>query len=169
MTTVNLNTVTWEDAPLGYDQSGTLYNIKLATIGGYETILALDLNTHKASMTMATDHGPWAHTTTTQDWPVFDRVFDRAHWQSWLAEWETETAALLKEDLGANFVAYYETDAGDSHELDFSTDPQSPEEAYEDIDAYLEENMASVTNHGNGRWSVVDEDGAELRVTVEER
>ena len=143
--TINLNTVTWEDAPQGFDQSGTLYNTKLASlssfdgffardIGGFDTILALNTRTLRASMAVGVGEpvsNSWAESHVCHSWELFDHWFGRAHWQSWLAEWETETAALLRKEMGSHFAAD------------------------EDLDIVLKETTAPVTYHSNGRWSAI--------------
>ena len=95
--TADITTITWEDAPTGFDRSGTLYNTQLADLDGIQLILGHDIDAHKSSLT-AEVAGHWYDTRSTQDWSVFDYLFGRDAWQELVADHQRDALAELADD-----------------------------------------------------------------------
>lgn len=151
MTTIDLNSVTWTEAPAGYDQSGTLDAIQLGTIDDCEAIIALQYLDYRgtASLAINIDSGRrWVDTSSTQDWPEFDRLFGREHWQKFLTEWEEVATDKLKRDIAEQHTpkAYVESDESDNAtEIEFTNGkPASFAEAFEDVYEFATTEMSSV-------------------------
>ena len=95
--TADITTITWEEAPTGFDRTGTLYNTQLSEIDGIQLILAHDIDTHKSSLA-AEVAGRWYDTASTQDWPVFDALFGRKAWQELVADHQRDALTELADD-----------------------------------------------------------------------
>ena len=98
LTRINIDAIDWEDAPAGFDQSGTLYAIQLADLDGIQLIIGHDIDTRKSSIAAEVE-GHWYDTSSTQDWPVFDHIFGRKAWQSFVAEHAEQAIAEIDADL----------------------------------------------------------------------
>lgn len=101
MVTIDLNTINFEPAPVGFDQSGTLFNTLIADLDdGRQIIIAHDLNSHKSSIALGeTATGPWSDSSSTQDWPALDRAFGRKQWQEFVAKHQQQAQEELEADL----------------------------------------------------------------------
>lgn len=95
--TADIDTIDWEEAPAGFDQSGTLYAIQVADLDGTQLILGHDIDAHKSSIA-AEVAGRWYDTASTQDWPVFDRLFGRDAWQELVTDHQEDALAELADD-----------------------------------------------------------------------
>ena len=98
VTPTDIPTITWEAAPEGFDRTGSLYNIQLAEIDDIKLILGHDIDTRKSSIAAEVE-GHWYDTSSTQDWPVFDRLFGRKAWQAFVAEHTAQAIAEIEADL----------------------------------------------------------------------
>lgn len=98
ITRTDITTIDWEDAPDGFDRTGSLYDIQLAEIDGIQLILGHDIDSRKSSIA-AEVAGHWYDTQTTQDWPVFDHLFGRDAWQAFVAEHAEQAIAEIDADL----------------------------------------------------------------------
>lgn len=101
MATYNIDSLPFEDAPVTFDHTGTLYNTLIADIddNGAQAIIAFDLNSQKSSIAFRADwNANWADSTSTQDWPVLDKAFGRDTWKTLVAEHEIEALEELNED-----------------------------------------------------------------------
>ena len=96
--TTDITTITWEEAPEGFDRTGSLYNTQLAEIDGIQLIIGHDIDTRKSSIAAEVE-GHWYDTSSTQDWPVFDHIFGRKAWQSFVAEHTAQAIAEIEADL----------------------------------------------------------------------
>ena len=96
--TADITTIDWEDAPAGFDQSGSLYAIQLADIDGIQLIIGHDIDSRKSSIAAEVE-GHWYDTSSTQDWPVFDRLFGRKAWQDFVAEHAEQAIAEIDADI----------------------------------------------------------------------
>lgn len=96
--TTDITTITWEEAPAGFDRTGSLYNIQLAEIDGIQLILGHDIDSHYSSIAAEVNQH-WYDTSSTQDWPVFDHIFGRTDWQAFVAEHAEQAIAEIDADL----------------------------------------------------------------------
>lgn len=96
--TADITTITWEEAPAGFDYTGTLYDIQLAEIDGIQLIIGHDIDSHKSSIAAEVDQH-WYDTDSTKDWPVFDHIFGRKAWQAFVAEHAEQAIAEIEADL----------------------------------------------------------------------
>lgn len=99
MTKINLSTLAFEDAPTGFDQTGTLFNTRIAELNnGHQVIVAYDLYSKHSSLSLEGPiKGNWADSCDTQDWPALDKAFGRKEWQAFIAEHQAEAEAELDE------------------------------------------------------------------------
>lgn len=95
MAQLDIYSIEWMNAPEGFDQTGTLFNVQLADTYQGQLILALDVDIEKASLALD-GIGRVADTLSTQDWPVFDTLFGRDAWKGFLREWEDDTKEMLR-------------------------------------------------------------------------
>lgn len=97
ITRTNIDSIDWEDAPTGFDQSGTFYAIQVADLDGIRLILGHDIDAHKSSLA-AEVAGRWYDTRSTRDWPVFDHLFGRNAWQELVADHQEDALTELADD-----------------------------------------------------------------------
>lgn len=95
---INIFNVEWEKAPYGFDQSGTLFGTQLANFDDVELIIGLDVDKGKASIAMTVDGRGWYDTSSTKDWPEFDKLYGRENWQKFLSEWEQDALEELGDE-----------------------------------------------------------------------
>ena len=79
-------------------RAGTLYAIQLADLDGIQLIIGHDIDARKSSIAAEVE-GHWYDTSSTQDWPVFDRLFGRKAWQAFVAEHTAQAIAEIEADL----------------------------------------------------------------------
>lgn len=95
MTAVNLHDLEWVTIPAGLDNTARLYNLQFATVEDVELVIALDVDTRKAGLSLRSDRTDWVDTQRTADWPAFDRELGRDQWQRFLDNWESNTLEAL--------------------------------------------------------------------------
>lgn len=102
-TTIDITTLDFIDTPHGFgtEYNGKITNIFTGEMTGFgdhgDLIIDYNLDFGRASLALNIG-GTWYDSTSTQDWPVFDKCFGRAAWQEFLADFEQECQDELDDD-----------------------------------------------------------------------
>lgn len=117
---IDLNQLTWESLPIGFDRSGTSEHLKSAEYTepnekypfNYQFIVSIGTQEHdlgKAELALCIS-GEWYSTKSSKDWGEFDYLIGRKEWQQFLIDYAEENP------LDA---CYYESDDEDDEDDDY--------------------------------------------------
>lgn len=93
---LDINELSFVSEPVNFDQTGTLYNIKIHDVERTDMIIVYDLNSHKSSIAVLVDD-VWRDSSSTSDWPHLDNLFGRSQWQQFVRDHQEESFSSLSE------------------------------------------------------------------------